>query len=78
MIINSPEVFQSSFIHYTDPDLPHGWKRKVVKRLNGRRYDVYIYSPTGKRFRSKKQLEDHFAKNNQLDLNIDQFSFSPT
>ena len=78
MISNSPEDVQSSFILYTDPELPPGWKRKVVKRLNGSRYDVYIYSPTGKRFRSKKQLQDYFVKNTQLEFYIDQFSFSLT
>ena len=78
MIINSPEDVQSSFILYTDPELPPGWKRKVVKRLNNSRHDVYIYSPTGTRFRSKKQLKDYFDMNTQLNLNIDQFSFSPT
>jgi hypothetical protein len=49
-----------------------------VKRLKGSRYDVYIFSPTGKRFRSKAQLQEYLDKNTQLDLNIDQFSFSLT
>jgi hypothetical protein len=62
----------------TDTNLPPGWKRKVVKRLKGSRYDVYIFSPAGKRFRSRPQLQEYLDKNTQLGLTIDQFSFSLT
>ena len=46
--------------------------------MKGSRYDVYIFSPTGNRFRSKAQLQEYLDKNTQLGINIDQFSFSLT
>ena len=61
---------------YTDPDLPYGWRRKVVRRnKDPKRFDVYIFSPSGKRFRSKKQLKG-FLEGSLLDIN--KFSFSLT
>ncbi|XP_023212088.1 methyl-CpG-binding domain protein 2 [Centruroides vittatus] len=41
------------------PALPKGWKREEVIRrtgLSAGKIDVYYYSPTGKKFRSKPQL----------------------
>jgi len=38
----------SSLIMHEDPDLPPGWRRKVVKRVKSDRYDVYIFSPEKK------------------------------
>ena len=68
----------SSLIMHTDPDLPPGWRRKVVKRMKDNRYDVYIFSPKGKRFRSKKQLKEFLDNNERLNLDMGQFSFSLT
>ena len=68
----------SPLIMHTDPDLPLGWKRKVVKRMKDNRYDVYIFSPKGKRFRSKKQLQEFLSNDEKLNLTMDQFSFSLT
>ena len=65
-------------IMHADPNLPSGWKRKVVKRFKEERYDVYIFSPQMERFRSKKQLQEHLVNNQQLNLSIDQFNFSLT
>lgn len=52
------------------PDLPSGWKRKCVLRRNGQsagKFDVYYYSPCGKKIRSRPELERHFA--GSFDLN---------
>ena len=68
----------TSLIMYCDPSLPTGWRRKVVPRKKGGRYDVYITSPSGKRFRSRTQLQEYLATNTHMSLNIDQFSFSLT
>ncbi|KAF8794730.1 Methyl-CpG-binding domain protein 2 like protein [Argiope bruennichi] len=41
------------------PALPKGWKREEIIRKNGLssgKIDVFYYSPSGKRFRSKPQL----------------------
>lgn len=78
MSATSTEGFLSSLIMYTDTNLSPGWKQKVVNRLKGSRYDVYIFSPTKKRFRSRPQLQEYLDNNTQLGLNIDQFSFSLT
>ena len=78
MSVTLTEGFLSSLIMYTDTNLPPGWKRKVVKRSKGSRYDVYIFSPHKKRFRSRPQLKKYLENNTQFGLNIDQFSFSLT
>ena len=82
MNVKAKDQFQdptlSSLIMHIDPNLPPGWKRKVVKRSKGCRYDVYILSPAGKRFRSRKQLQEYLATSNKIGLTIDQFSFSLT
>uniref|UniRef100_T1JKH4 MBD domain-containing protein n=1 Tax=Strigamia maritima TaxID=126957 RepID=T1JKH4_STRMM len=61
-----------------DPRLPEGWSRKVVQRQTGKsagKFDVYIYSPDGKKFRSRFELANYIVKNN-LSLDIKQFDFS--
>merc|ERR1719167_2140277 len=52
------------------PDLPEGWRRELVARkgsgdgaASGKQSDVYIYDPSGKKFRSKPQLAKHFEEN---------------
>ncbi|XP_066508518.1 methyl-CpG-binding domain protein 3-like isoform X2 [Hoplias malabaricus] len=49
--------------------LPNGWKREEVTRKSGLsagKSDVYYFSPTGKKFRSKPQLARYLG--NSLDL----------
>ncbi|XP_069140782.1 uncharacterized protein [Argopecten irradians] len=61
-----------------DKNLPEGWSRRVVQRLNGKsagKYDVYIYSPSGKKIRSKTELAT-FVKEKQLDLDVESFDFT--
>ncbi|XP_069025036.1 methyl-CpG-binding domain protein 2 isoform X3 [Embiotoca jacksoni] len=51
------------------PALPPGWKKEEVIRKSGLsagKSDVYYYSPTGKKFRSKPQLSRYLG--NKLDL----------
>ncbi|TRY87944.1 hypothetical protein DNTS_005234 [Danionella cerebrum] len=51
------------------PALPPGWKKEEVIRKSGLsagKSDVYYYSPTGKKFRSKPQLSRYLG--NQVDL----------
>ncbi|XP_077478967.1 methyl-CpG-binding domain protein 2 [Stigmatopora argus] len=51
------------------PALPPGWKKEEVIRKSGLsagKSDVYYYSPTGKKFRSKPQLSRHLG--NSVDL----------
>lgn len=61
-----------------DPRLPEGWTRRVVQRKKGAsagKFDVYIFSPEGKKFRSRKELKA-FLLGNDLLLNVDGFDFS--
>ncbi|XP_054272651.1 polycomb protein Scm [Macrosteles quadrilineatus] len=56
-------------------NLPNGWRREEIKRKNGTskgKIDVYIISPSGKSFRSKKELAQYCAENN-LSLDIEGF-----
>lgn len=51
------------------PALPPGWKKEEVIRKSGLsagKSDVYYYSPTGKKFRSKPQLSRYLG--NSMDL----------
>ncbi|XP_048459952.1 methyl-CpG-binding domain protein 2-like [Rhincodon typus] len=52
------------------PCLPPGWKKEEVIRKSGLsagKSDVYYYSPSGKKFRSKPQLARYLG--NSIDLN---------
>lgn len=58
--------------------LPKGWKRLEVVRKNGinaGKVDIYVTSPGGKSFRSKKSLH-MYLKEQKLPYNIDQFNFT--
>ncbi|CAG9861460.1 unnamed protein product [Phyllotreta striolata] len=55
-----------------------GWKRELVWRLTydeskGRQGDVYYFTPTGKKVRSRREVVEHLTGK---DLTIDNFSFS--
>merc|ERR1712130_484541 len=50
---------QSKILKHSDARLPEGWMRKLKQRSQGKqagRWDVYIYSPCGMKFASKKKL----------------------
>ena len=62
-----------------DKTLPSGWVRKLKQRKHGKqagRWDVYIYSPCGVKFASKKKLKSFCEKNN-LAYDVDDFDFTP-
>ena len=64
---------------YIDNRLPQGWYRKVSKRKYGKTagsYDVYLFSPEDKRFRSKVELRTYFEKIGETRLQLEQFDFS--
>ena len=54
-------------------ELPQGWKKEEMtrskERHKGKRIDVYIYSPDGKRFKCRNQLKIFFDRNPNLGLN---------
>lgn len=63
-----------------DTELPVGWKRYEKTRAKGAtagRVDVYVSSPNGHIFSSKKKLAE-YAKERRLNLNLDQFDFKPS
>lgn len=58
--------------------LPKGWKREEVIRKTGvskGKKDIKIFSPKGKVFYKKSELENYIVKN-KLPYNIEQFNFS--
>lgn len=59
--------------------LPKGWSRQVVKRLQGRsegKLDIYVYSPEGKKFRSKNEVRIHLNKSGITNIDPEIFDFS--
>ncbi|KAL5013983.1 hypothetical protein ScPMuIL_008253 [Solemya velum] len=61
-----------------DSALPEGWHKKVVQRLNGKsagKFDSYIYSPEGRKFRSKTEIAT-FIEDRGLELDANDFDFS--
>uniref|UniRef100_A0A1E1WTQ7 MBD domain-containing protein n=1 Tax=Pectinophora gossypiella TaxID=13191 RepID=A0A1E1WTQ7_PECGO len=51
------------------PALPKGWQREEVLRKSGLsagKVDVYYYSPTGKKFRSKAELVRYLGDSTDL------------
>lgn len=59
-------------------NVPKGWKRDEVIRkrgVNKGKIDIYITSPKGKVFRSKKELSQYIHEKN-LNLKIEDFNFS--
>ena len=66
-------------LKFSDNTLPHGWIRKLKQRKHGKqagRWDVYIYSPCGVKFASRKKLRCFFEKNN-LQYDPEDFDFTP-
>ena len=66
-------------LKFSDKTLPPGWVRKLKQRKHGKqagRWDVYIYSPCGVKFASRKKLKGFFEKNN-LTYDPEDFDFTP-
>ena len=62
-----------------DKTLPPQWQRKLKQRKHGKqagRWDVYIYSPCGVKFASRKKLKAFCEKNN-LPYDSEDFDFTP-
>ena len=59
------------------PGLPEGWRRRCVMRKSGAsagQYDVYYYSPDGRRFRSKPEILKFMEKVGQsVDISVFDF-----
>ena len=66
-------------LKFSDKTLPPGWIRRLKQRKHGKqagRWDVYIYSPCGFKFASRKKLKKFFEKNN-LNYDPEDFDFTP-
>ena len=62
-----------------DKSLPPQWQRELKQRKHGKqagRWDVYIYSPCGAKFASRKKLRTFFEENN-LPYDAEDFDFTP-
>ena len=64
---------------YVDSTLPPGWRRKVALRKGEKtqgRFDVYIFTPENKMFRSKQDVRRYFEEINKTELHWEDFDFS--
>ncbi|KAK8739082.1 hypothetical protein OTU49_003468, partial [Cherax quadricarinatus] len=58
-----------------------GWKREIVYRAtvdphkSGTKADIYYYSPTGKKLRSKVEIEDYMSRHEIKDLCLENFTW---
>lgn len=63
---------------FHDISLPPGWHRQVVMRTRGEtagRYDVYVYTPDGKKLRSSSEVQLHLFQNGITDIDPESISF---
>ncbi|XP_045130855.1 methyl-CpG-binding domain protein 4-like isoform X2 [Portunus trituberculatus] len=61
-----------------DVPVPEGWSRVVVQRTSGAsagKYDVYYFSPLGKKLRSRNEVSKH-CEENQLHVEMDTIVFT--
>ena len=67
-----PELENDNFRTYF---LPFGWIKFAKKRTSGATagmWDVYLYSPAGKKLRSNRELENYLKKNPDVKCNLGQ------
>ena len=48
-----------------------GWVKEIIKRSDGRKQDVYVYSPSGIKLRSSKALLEFIRENKTYLKNLD-------
>ncbi|XP_025019209.1 methyl-CpG-binding domain protein 4 isoform X2 [Python bivittatus] len=76
---NEQEAAVSSEFPVYHQALPEGWEKIVKQRQTGRtagKYDVCFVSPQGLKFRSKRALLNHFKKNRETILTVEDFDFT--
>lgn len=62
-----------------DKPIPEGWSRKAVQRKHGAsagKYDVYIYSPSGQKFRSRREVAVYLEQTCNKSYDLDSFQFT--
>ncbi|KAF2366990.1 Methyl-CpG DNA binding [Trinorchestia longiramus] len=77
--VRDPNLKPVSFESYEHT--PEGWRRKISQRMGGQsagKFDVYYFSPDGKKFRSKNEIKNWAIKNDiEMDLEPFKFSYQP-
>ncbi|KAK7072346.1 hypothetical protein SK128_016378 [Halocaridina rubra] len=77
VIITVPVSALTSACDDTIP-VPDGWHREAVQRMGGAsagKYDVYYFSPLGKKLRSKAEVL-RYCETHNLTVNIEEFIFT--
>ncbi|XP_074644784.1 uncharacterized protein LOC141901451 isoform X2 [Tubulanus polymorphus] len=62
-----------------DDSLPPGWGRRCVQRAAGvsaGKWDVYLISPDGRKFKSRGQLQSYFDRKNITEYTAEDFDFT--
>ena len=50
-------------------ELPFGWKKRGEQRCSGAtigHWDIYVFSPSGKRFRSNPEIQKYLRENPKI------------
>ena len=62
-------------LQHSDPTLPDGWHRQLVKSSDNR-WRVVVIGPDGRRFWSKSDLKKAFSAQGKEVFNWEEFNFS--
>ena len=67
----SPIVEKSDVVEY---QLPYGWKKVGSRRSDSAdrdRWDFYVYSPNGEKFRSNPEIKKYLDMNPEVKCDLD-------
>jgi hypothetical protein len=77
---SAPSAIPSAIV-LEETVLPNGWKRVVKQRQSGKSAgstDAYVFTPSGQRLRSRREMERYIEKTGDTSASLDIFKFGRT